>query len=44
MVIRGGCKAMIHGIQSIFYVHLDWVVLQVDATNAFNTIFHKAIS
>jgi hypothetical protein len=34
---------MIHGIQSILDVHPDWVVLQMDAKNAFNTISCKAI-
>jgi hypothetical protein len=35
---------MVHGIQAILDVHLDWVVLQVDVVNTFYYILRKAIS
>jgi len=34
---------MIHNIQATLDAHLDWVVLQVNIINIFNTILHKAI-
>ncbi len=34
---------MVLGIQAILDAHHDWVVFQVDITNIFNTISHKAI-
>jgi hypothetical protein len=34
---------MIHGIWTALYVHPDWVVFQLDVSNAFNTILHKVI-
>jgi hypothetical protein len=43
MVVKGGCEGMIHGIQVVFDVHLNCVVLQMDVMNAFNIISHKAI-
>jgi hypothetical protein len=43
MVVRGGCEAIIHGVQTTFDVHLDWVMFQVDVTNVFSTISHKTI-
>jgi len=43
MVIRDGCEAMVHSIQGVLDVYLDWVVLQVDVVNVFNFILHKAI-
>jgi hypothetical protein len=38
VAIKGGCKAMVHGIHVTLNVHPDWVVLQVDVVNTFNTI------
>jgi hypothetical protein len=43
MVIKDGCETMVHGIQSALDLHLDWVMLQVDIMNTFNTISCKAI-
>jgi hypothetical protein len=43
MIIRGGFKAMMHGIQVALNVHPNWVGLQVDVINTFNFISHKAI-
>jgi hypothetical protein len=34
---------MVHDIQGVLDVHLDWVVLQVDVVNIFNSILHKVI-
>ncbi len=34
---------MVHGIRVTLDAHLDWVVLQVDITNAFNIVLCKAI-
>jgi hypothetical protein len=34
---------MVHGIKTTLDAHLDWVVLDVDIANAFNTISCKAI-
>jgi hypothetical protein len=31
-----GCEKMVHGIQTILNLHLDWVVLKVDVYNTFN--------
>jgi len=43
VVVKGGCEVMVHGIQAILSVHLDWVVLQVDVVNAFHSILCKAV-
>jgi hypothetical protein len=37
MAIIGGSKAMVHVIQVILDVHPNWVVLQIDVINVFNT-------
>jgi len=42
-VVKGGCEAMVHGIQVALDVHFNYVVLQMDVVNAFNIISHKAI-
>ncbi len=44
VAVRKGCEAMIHNIQATLDAHLDWVVLQVNIINTFNTILHKTIS
>ncbi|KAL2613014.1 hypothetical protein R1flu_024706 [Riccia fluitans] len=41
--MRGGCKAIIHGLRATLDLHPDWVVLQVDIQNAFNTISREAL-
>jgi hypothetical protein len=38
VVVRHGCEAMVHGFQVTLDIHLNWVVLLVEITNAFNTI------
>lgn len=43
MVIKGGYKAMVHGIQVPLDVHTDLGGVLVDVANTFNTILHKAI-
>ncbi len=43
MEIKDGCEAMVHGIRSALDLHPDWVVLQVDVMNTFNTTSCKAI-
>ncbi len=43
VVIRGECKAMVHGIWITLNIHPNWVVLQVDVANAFNFISCEAI-
>jgi hypothetical protein len=34
-----GCEAIPFGIQTLFNLHPDWVVMQVDIKNAFINIF-----
>jgi hypothetical protein len=36
VMIHDGCEKMVHGIQTMLNLHLDWVVLKVDVYNAFN--------
>ncbi len=43
VAIKGGCEAMVHNMRTNLNIHLDWVVLQIDITNAFNIISHKII-
>jgi hypothetical protein len=43
VAIKGGCEIMVHNIRIALEIHLDWVVLQVDITNAFNIISHRVI-
>jgi len=43
VAVRGICEVVVHSIQAILNVHLDWVVLQVDMVNAFNSISHNDI-
>ncbi|KAL2644563.1 hypothetical protein R1flu_012150 [Riccia fluitans] len=40
---RGGCETIVHGLRATFDLHPDWVVLQIDIRNAFNTISWEAI-
>jgi len=42
-VIKGRCEVVVHIIRVALNVHPDWVVLQVDVVNIFNSILHKAI-
>jgi len=34
---------MVHGIQMMLDLHLDWVVLQVDIHNSFNLVSQSTI-
>ncbi|KAL2642349.1 hypothetical protein R1flu_009936 [Riccia fluitans] len=43
MATRGGCETIIHGLCATLDLHPDWVVLQVDIQNAFNTISLEAL-
>jgi hypothetical protein len=43
VVVRGKYEVVVHNIQASLDVHLDWVVLQVDVENTFNSILWKAI-
>jgi hypothetical protein len=43
VLVRGGCEVLVHGIQVVLDVHLDWVVLQVQVMNIFNIILFKAL-
>jgi hypothetical protein len=36
--IHGKCETLVHGIQMMLDLHLDWVVLQADVHNAFNSM------
>jgi hypothetical protein len=40
---KGGCEAIIHNIKCTLDLHLDWVVLQLDIANAFNSVLKKVI-
>ncbi len=39
----GGCEIMVHDIQMMLDLHLDWVVLQVDVYNTFNSMSQSTI-
>jgi hypothetical protein len=43
VVVKGGCEAMVHGIQVTLDAHPNWVVLQVNIANTFKTILCKVI-
>ncbi|KAL2644887.1 hypothetical protein R1flu_012474 [Riccia fluitans] len=43
MARHGGCKTIIHGLHATLDLHPDWIVLQVDIQNAFNTISWEAL-
>ncbi|KAL2634242.1 hypothetical protein R1flu_005721 [Riccia fluitans] len=43
VVMRGGCETIIHGLHATLDLHPDWVVLQVDIRNAFNTVSWEAL-
>jgi hypothetical protein len=43
MTIKEGCEAIMHGIFATFNIHLEWLVLLVNITNASNIIFQKVI-
>ncbi|KAL2653584.1 hypothetical protein R1flu_021712 [Riccia fluitans] len=40
---HGGCETIIHGLRATLDLHPDWVVLQVDIQNAFNTVYWEAL-
>ncbi len=43
VVTKGGCEIIIHGIRSNLDFHLNWVVFQLDMTNAFNLVLRRVI-
>jgi hypothetical protein len=43
VVVKGGCKVVIHNVRVDLDVHLDWVVLSMDVVNALNTILKRSI-
>jgi hypothetical protein len=43
VAIRGICEVVVHNNQVALNVHLDWVVVQVDMVNIFNSISHNVI-
>ncbi len=43
MAVRGICEVVVHNNQVALNVHLDWVVVQVDMVNIFNSISHNVI-
>jgi len=38
VAIKGGCETVIHDIRCTLDLHPDWVVLQLDVANAFNSV------
>jgi hypothetical protein len=40
---HGECETMVHGVEMMLNLHPDWVVLQVDVRNAFNSMSRSAI-
>jgi hypothetical protein len=38
VVTCGKCEIMVCGIEAMLDLHLDWVVLQMDVRNAFNSM------
>jgi hypothetical protein len=40
---KGGCEIVIHGIMCTLNFHLDWVVLQLDVANTFNSMSRRVI-
>jgi hypothetical protein len=38
VMIHGGCGTMVHDIRTMLNLHPDWVVLQVDVHNTFNSM------
>jgi hypothetical protein len=43
VVVKGECEDVVHGIQTIINIHLDWVVFHVDIMNAFHSISRTTI-
>jgi hypothetical protein len=37
------CETMVHSVQGMLNLHLDWVVLQVNVHNAFNLVSRSTI-
>jgi hypothetical protein len=40
---KGGCEIIIHGIWCTLDLHLDWVFLQLDVVNTFNSMSRGVI-
>ncbi|KAL2643240.1 hypothetical protein R1flu_010827 [Riccia fluitans] len=43
VVTHGGCETIIHGLYATLDLHPDWIILQFDIRNAFNTISQEAL-
>lgn len=43
VVVKRGCEAMVYGIRATLDAHPNWVMLQVNIVDGFNTISCKAI-
>jgi hypothetical protein len=43
VVIKGGCEVVVHDIKCTLNLHTDWVVLQLDMTNVFNSMLGGVI-
>ncbi|KAL2631219.1 hypothetical protein R1flu_015905 [Riccia fluitans] len=43
MATHGGCETIIHGLRATLDLHPDWIVLQVDIENAFNTVSQETL-
>jgi hypothetical protein len=39
----GKCKIVVHGVKAMLDLHSEWVVLQVDVQNTFNSVSQIAI-
>jgi hypothetical protein len=43
VAVRGIYEVVVHNVRAALNVHPDYMVLQVDVVNVFNSISHKAI-
>ncbi|KAL2649812.1 hypothetical protein R1flu_017940 [Riccia fluitans] len=43
MATPDSCETIVHGLWATFDLHPDWIVLQIDIRNAFNTISREVI-
>jgi hypothetical protein len=39
----GECETMVHGVEVMLNLHLEWVVLHMDVQNMFNSVFQTTI-
>jgi hypothetical protein len=43
VMIHDECKIVVHGVQAMLNLHPNWVVLQVDVCNIFNSMSQSTI-